>query len=196
MKKQSIGIGIMLLLLVSLTRFTKIKSNEIVIEPLITENFETELEVSSDEIDFMETRLIVDIKGEVNYPGIYEVDESYRVHDVVLLAGGLTQFAQTNSVNFAQKVRDEMVIYIPNQNEEINGILEEDKTNITQNSKVSINKGSLAELQTLPGIGSVKAQAIISYREEIGLFAQIEELINVNGIGSKTLENLRDFIEL
>lgn len=63
-----------------------------------------------------------------------------------------------------------------------------------QNTRVNINTADLEELMTLKGIGEVKAQAIIDYRTEYGSFNSVDELINVSGIGEKTLDNLRDYI--
>jgi len=60
--------------------------------------------------------------------------------------------------------------------------------------KVNVNKAGIEELMTLPYIGEVKARAIISYREEHGPFSTYEDLLNVKGIGTKTLERIRDYI--
>ena len=191
-KKQGIAIVICLILLITITKFTNAKSNEIPIEILPLESLnEEEVLLTTETIESPQS-IVVDIKGEIVFPGIYEVDESFRVHDVIELAGGLTEFAKTKTVNFAQIVRDEMVIYIPHElDESMEAPIEQGG-----NSKISINHATLVELQTLPGIGNVKAQAIINYREEFGSFKTLEELINVSGIGEKTLENLREFIEI
>ena len=90
-----------------------------------------------------------------------------------------------------------MVIYVPHLDDEIPTDVEQtwSETNET-NSKVSLNDATEAELQTLPGIGPSKAAAIVNYREETGSFQSIDELVNVSGIGEKTLEKLREYIEL
>ena len=69
-----------------------------------------------------------------------------------------------------------------------------ESTVVPSNTKININTASFEQLKTLSGIGDVKARAIIDYREANGGFASIEELVNVKGIGSKTLDNLRDRI--
>lgn len=61
-------------------------------------------------------------------------------------------------------------------------------------SLININTANSAQLQTLKGIGEVKAQAIIDYRNNNGYFTSVDELINVSGIGEKTLENIRPYI--
>ncbi len=137
---------------------------------------------------------VVDLKGEVKIPGIYEVESTSRVHDVIELAGGFLETANVNAVNLAEKVRDEMVIYIPHIDEPL---LQAQGVNETEGEqKVSLNQATLEEFQTLPGIGPAKATAIINYREEFGKFNSVDELTNVSGIGQKTLEKLRDYLEL
>ena len=137
---------------------------------------------------------VVDLKGEVKIPGIYEVESTSRVHDVIELAGGFLETANVNAVTLAEKVRDEMVIYIPHIDEPL---LQAQGVNETEGEqKVSLNQATLEEFQTLPGIGPAKATAIINYREEFGKFNSVDELTNVSGIGQKTLEKLRDYLEL
>lgn len=67
---------------------------------------------------------------------------------------------------------------------------------VAQNAKVSLNAGSAVDLQTLPGIGEVTAERIITFREQNGPFATVDDLIKVKGIGVKTLEKLRPMLEL
>jgi competence protein ComEA len=133
--------------------------------------------------------IIVDVKGAVKMPGVYQVDNDDRVIDVINMAGGLLEDANEEVVNFAQILHDEMVIYIPKIGEEV-------KSEIygTESNKLNINKATVSELMTLNGIGEAKAQAIVNYRDENGKFEKIEDLLKIRGIGEKTLENFRDEI--
>ncbi|WP_285395113.1 helix-hairpin-helix domain-containing protein [Lysinibacillus sp. fls2-241-R2A-57] len=149
-------------------------------------------------------QVFVDIKGAVMYPGVYELQPDQRIIDVVQLAGGYTQDADTQLINHAQKVQDEMVIYIPVKGEKLDEITSNILTmptsgtsqgdNGMKDQKVNLNKADEATLTTLTGIGPSKAQSIISYREENGDFKTIEDLKKVSGIGEKTFEKLKDFI--
>lgn len=152
-------------------------------------------------------RVMVDIKGAVHKPYVYEMKADERVIDVILEAGGLLETASTDPINLAQKVFDGMVIYIPTKEEVASGEKVEQQVNwlaqpssghdqgaTTSSEKININTATQTELETLPGIGPSRAKAIISYREEHGPFVRPEELMNVSGIGSKIFANLKDEI--
>ncbi|MFJ7979345.1 helix-hairpin-helix domain-containing protein [Lysinibacillus xylanilyticus] len=149
-------------------------------------------------------QVFVDIKGAVMYPGVYELQTDQRIIDAVKLAGGYTQDADTQLINHAQKVEDEMVIYIPQKGEKLDEITPNllkmptsgtsQGDNGMKDQKVNLNKADEAMLTTLSGIGPSKAQSIISYREENGGFKTIEDLKKVSGIGDKIFEKLKDFI--
>ncbi len=142
--------------------------------------------------------VVVDVKGEVKKPGVYSVSESERVHKVIELAGGFTDEAQEGAVNLAQKVQDEMVIYVPKKGEEgfeqVGLVASSMGEETDRGPLVRVNVASLDELTSLQGIGPAKAQAIIDYREEHGPFQTVEDLLEVSGIGEKTLENIKDSI--
>lgn len=138
---------------------------------------------------------IVDVKGEVVHPGVYEIEMDARVDDVIELAGGFADQADQSVINLAQKVQDEMVILIPKKGE-----VAADAPSATGqssgNEKIKLNQATQAEIETLSGIGPSKAEAIIQYREENGLFQMPEDLLEISGIGEKTLENLKDDIQV
>lgn len=138
---------------------------------------------------------IVDVKGEVATPGVYELSFDSRVNDVIKLAGGFTTEADETQINLAQKVQDEMIIIVYKEGEE--GTPTNNSTGSDSSSqKIRINTATQEEIETLNGIGPSKAQAIIQYREENGLFKTPEDLLQVSGIGEKTLQNFIDQIQI
>ena len=141
---------------------------------------------------------LVDVKGAVENPGVYEVMLDERVIDVIEKAGGLKEGADETKINFAGRLTDEMVLYIPLIGEEGENMIVSAGSSSTSTSqgddKININKATSDELQNLPGIGPSKAEAIIAYREDSGLFQTIDDLKLVTGIGDKTFEKLQDLI--
>lgn len=139
--------------------------------------------------------MMADIKGAVVRPGVYVIDEDDRVIDLIELAGGLTKEAEAASINFAMRVSDEMVIYVPRMGESTSDLGPEQNGQQSQdNKKVNLNSASKSDLETLPGIGPSKADAIIEYRETTGPYKSIEDLMSISGIGDKTFEKLKDLI--
>lgn len=156
------------------------------------ESLREETEVLEAESFEEEKSFIVDIKGEVKRPGIYEAQADMRVNDIIDFAGGTTDTADELSVNRAERVKDEMVIYVAHVDEELE--LAESSAVYSESNGlgVKVNQASKEELTELTGIGPAKADAIISYREENGGFKSVEDLLNVPGIGEKSLEVLKN----
>lgn len=142
-------------------------------------------------------KIIVDIKGEINKPGVYELEGDARVKEVILEAGGLTKQAEKKQLNLAEKLQDQQMIYIPNKEEaeemEIDGDKEAEDNN---EDMIDINAADINELQKISGVGPAKAQAIVDYREENGAFESVDELNEISGFGEKTVEKLRDSIKI
>ncbi|EOA6372567.1 helix-hairpin-helix domain-containing protein [Enterococcus faecalis] len=145
-----------------------------------------------------ETMIYVDIKGAVKVSGIYQLKNQQRIWDALALAGGVSEEADTAQVNYAQKVKDQMIIYVPKKGEPVPQSLEtlQESAPAQQNQeeKINLNTATEAELQTISGIGAKKAQEIIRFRDEQGPFKTVEELKNVPGIGEKTVERLKDML--
>lgn len=161
----------------------------------------TDVETNSDEKDEsnVEDKIMVmmaDIKGAVENPGVYEINEGGRVVDLIELAGGLAKDADTAAINFALYVQDEMAIYVPRIGEDVNAALPVQVGETAENGTVNLNSAGSSELQTLPGIGPAKAEAIIEYRESNGPYKSIEDLKEISGIGDKTFEKLKDLISV
>ena len=134
--------------------------------------------------------IIIDVKGAVFKEGVYEMKEGDRVKEAVEKAGGLLPDADVKKVNLAQMVQDQMLLYVPNKNEPV----QEGATFSKSEGKVQINTASKEQLEKITGIGSRKAESILKYREEHGLFQKIEDLLEIDGIGAKSLEKIKDQI--
>lgn len=105
-------------------------------------------------------------------------------------AGGLTEQAEMANVNLAQKLTDGQMVYIPTKGERLS--TPATTTSQASQEKVNLNTATVAELQTLEGVGEKKAEQIIAYREANGGFKQITDLKAVSGIGEKRFEALKD----
>ncbi len=117
----------------------------------------------------------VQVSGAVKTPGVYELPENSRVYQAIEAAGGLLSTADDSTLNQAAFLTDGQKIHIKTKGEAEEEAEEDD-------GRVDLNKASLSDLMTLPGIGQSKAEAIISYREEHGAFTSCEELMNISGI--------------
>lgn len=162
----------------------------------------------------------VDIKGAVNNPGVYEMDYDSRIIDVIKQAGDLTDQADTSILNLSKKVDDEMYIIIYTKDEmksykernipsktivkeiEKKIVCPDDDNDACINvntsnmeGKININTASKEELESLPSIGSSKADKIIEYRNN-KKFESIEDIKNVTGIGDSLYEKIKDNIEV
>lgn len=142
--------------------------------------------------------LVVDVKGAVVNPGLYTLSVGSRLNDAVEAAGGFTSQADPKSVNLAQKLTDEAVVYVANQGEDIAAVSHQSANSSSSltntSSKVNLNTATEAELQTISGIGAKRAADIVAYRQANGLFKTVDELNNVSGIGAKTMETLRAYV--
>ncbi|MCM1990747.1 helix-hairpin-helix domain-containing protein [Oceanirhabdus seepicola] len=152
-------------------------------------------------------KITVDIEGAVKKPGVYTVDEDLRLDNLIKTAGGLKEIAETKGLNKAMKLQDEGYYYIFSIGEEDNGEIAvynsegsysttEESASHSGDRKININTASIERLQLIPGIGEVKAVSIVEYREKNGGFKSVEELKNISGIGEKTFEKLRDYIDI
>lgn len=149
----------------------------------------------TEESTTLEAVIFVDIKGEVKKPGVYQMKVGDRVKDAIDAAGGLTAEADSQKVNLAQRVEDQMVIVVPKVGEEAEAIPAGVTSKETsKEGKVNINTATVEELKTLKGVGEKKAEAIIEYRKKNGSFKTKEDLMKVRGIGKKLFESFEERI--
>lgn len=150
----------------------------------------------SEEVEVATQEVLIDIKGHVMQPGVYRMKVGDRVIDAVEKAGGFMEGADSDKVNLAALLDDEMVIIVPAEGEEVEGVIMQPVTNDSEHTEtsgglVNINTASEEELTSLTGIGPSKAKAIVDYRSENGLFKKEEDIMQVAGIGQKSFEKLR-----
>jgi len=150
-----------------------------------------------------EAPLVVDVAGAVPRPGVYEFPAGARVKDAVQAAGGLLAEADKASINLAAPLQDGQRLEVPYLSglEPTQAPFSSFSSNPAGGSRVGspaelidINSATAEELETLPGIGSTLAQAIIDYRNEFGPFFAIEDIMFVDGIGPETFEAIKDLI--
>ncbi|HHW3838521.1 TPA: helix-hairpin-helix domain-containing protein [Streptococcus suis] len=156
------------------------------------------VEETSTEASEEPSQLVVDVKGAVVKPGLYTLEAGARVNDAVEAAGGLTSQADPKSINLAQKLSDEAVVYVASKDENISVVASTTASSAMSqegsDSKVNLNTATEADLQTISGIGAKRATDIIAYREANGGFKSVDDLNNVSGIGDKTMESIRPYV--
>ena len=199
-----IVVGIIFITFLSFNGSSNVKETEVI--ALESNNISKE-----EKID----KVVVDIKGAIKKPGIYEIDSTKRVNDVIKLAGGLNKDANTNYINLSMKVKDEMVIWIYTNSEIKKMKLQTTSTEYmikecncptfdntaclnnevsNNNGLININTATIEQITTLSGIGESKAKAIIEYRTKNGPFKTQEDIMNVSGIGESAYNKIKDSI--
>lgn len=138
--------------------------------------------------------VVVHVAGAVSSPGVYTLPADSRVDDAVRAAGATTD-ADLSQLNLAQKLADGQKITVP-----VAGATPADGSSAATTADsdngglININTATQEELETLPSIGEVRAQAIIAYREEHGGFRTTDELMEVSGIGEKIFADISPHI--
>ena len=160
--------------------------------------------------------LVVHICGAVSAPGVYELPAGSRIIDAVEAGGGFLPEADEACCNLAEEIVDGCQIYIMTKSESCadgqtekkagiqtspDGDMQTTDRNVRSNSApalenglVNLNTADVAALMTLPGIGESRAKAIISYREQHGAFAKIEDIMKISGIKQAAFSKIKDKI--
>ncbi len=140
--------------------------------------------------------LIVHVAGEVVRPGVYEFVEGERLKDAIERAGGVTDCAASDKLNLATRLTDEMKILVPSIHDDVlESTIETLVIQTVDTDKININTADAVVLMDLPGIGPKTADKIIEYREN-SPFEKVEDIKNVNGIGDKMFETIKDLIDI
>lgn len=140
-----------------------------------------------------EAVMLVDVAGWVRRPGVYEFQEGARVIDAIDAAGGARSGALLESLNLAAPLADGIQVLVPRRGQTVappaSGGAVAGVAGL-----INVNTAASTELEELPGVGEVIAQAIVDYRTENGPFTTVDQLLDVSGIGDATLENIRELV--
>lgn len=172
------------------------------------------------EQEIKENIIKVEIKGAVKNEGVYEINDTARVSDLIDISGGLTNDADVSTINLSKKLKNEDVVIIYTKEEikeakkgstvvkyiekecicpKINNsaciedIISNSESIINNTGKVNLNTATLEELLTIPTIGESKAKLIIEYRNNTP-FISIEDIMNIKGIGNGIFEKIKAYI--
>ena len=173
-------------------------------------NLNSLTETKSQSSNVQKKEIIVHLSGAVSSPGVYRLNQEERLVDLIEAAGGLTKKADLKKLNLAENIYDGQKVIIPeiikkdvfsnsSANSAGNGAAKNnlyDYSSHENQDLINVNQASQSVLEKLSGIGPSKASAILKYREKNGFFEQKEDLLEVSGIGDKTLENIEDEIRL
>lgn len=134
--------------------------------------------------------LVIDVVGKVKKPGIVTVPKGSRVYEAITAAGGLKGKVDTTALNLARVLTDGEQLLVGLEPAAVPGAAAAPGGT----TKLNLNTATAEQLDTLPGVGPVTAQSILSWRDENGRFTSIDDLLDVKGIGDATLAELRDLV--
>lgn len=163
----------------------------------VTEDVTDAQSVGENEEESISEEIVVFVCGAVLSEGVYRLPQGARLGDAVEAAGGFSGDADSSWLNLAAFARDGEKIRVPTEEEGLR--LREKELQTESGSRqgmgpVNINTADSAELQRIPGIGEVRANRIIAYREENGVFTDPEEITRVSGIGEAVYREIKDYI--
>ena len=201
-KLKYIVVAVLILVVVAIYLVMTQKSSNVVVAEEVDSKVKEEIKDTSESV-------YVDIKGCIKKPGVYKVDKTSIVNDVIKLAGGFTKNAYTKNINLSKHVSDEMVIYVFDKKDFTTTTVKNEvsfttevinydncittKKATTKSDIININTASKEELMGISGIGASKADLIIAYRLE-HKFSKSEDIMNVSGIGESLFEKIKKYI--
>ncbi|MGP1488295.1 MAG: helix-hairpin-helix domain-containing protein [Peptoanaerobacter stomatis] len=203
MKRKDIIIIITISIILSLGMiiFHSTKSSDILLDKnentKISEKIKAEdndAVIEQDSAAVKNEKVVVYISGEVVNPQVIEMKDGDRLIDAVEKCGGMTENADKNAVNLALLLKDEDHYVIPKIGENLQLNTSSNNKSLQNNNLVNINTADKTILISLPSIGEKTAEKIIQYRETNGNFKSIDDIKNINGIGEKKFEQIKDLI--
>ncbi|MCX6404741.1 MAG: helix-hairpin-helix domain-containing protein [Actinobacteria bacterium] len=140
------------------------------------------------------TNIVIDVEGKVHFPGLRTLPSDARVADAIAAAGGTLHGVPKGTVNLAARLSDGQLLIVGQVAGA--GVASGDQGNSSQTNQISLNSATESDFESLPGVGPVLANRILTWRTQHGSFSSIEDLQNVPGIGPKVFANLSSYVTL
>ena len=137
--------------------------------------------------------LIINVAGKVNNPGVYQLPQGSRVIDAIKAAGNQRNGVDISDINLARVLVDGEQILVGSPKPS-SGKAATKK--ITIDNPLDINRATIRQLDTLPGIGPVTAQRIIDYRTKVGRINSVDELKKISGLGGAKFEEIKSLLRV
>ncbi len=188
--REKIVIGLLVLLLIGGGVWRAVETSAPGGEVVLAGQQQQSLSADHDLVEEPEM-ITVHLVGAVNNPGVYHLPEGSRVFELLEIGGGFSEDADHEVLNQARPLLDGEQIYI-------HRIGETTRSSTVQDGggKININRASASDLTALPGIGDVRANQIVAHREAHGFFTDLEQIMDVSGIGQTTFSNMVDQITI
>jgi competence protein ComEA len=188
--EQKRGLVIIFALTIGLGGFyffnSRPSAQPVLLQEVLTETSQESLASNSDQ-------LIINVAGKVSNPGVYQLPQGSRVVDAIEAAGMQLKGVDISDINLARVLVDGEQILVGGLKLS-NGKAATKK--ITVDSPLDINRATLAQLDTLPGIGPVTAQRIIAYRSKVGRINSLDELKKISGLGGMKFEEIKPLLRI
>ena len=138
-------------------------------------------------------KLIINVAGKVQSPGVYQLPPGSRVIDAIEAAGNHLKGVDISDINLARLLVDgEQILVGGNRLQSSKSVARK----ITVDNPLDINRATIAQLDTLPGIGPVTAQRIIDYRTKVGRINAVDELKKISGLGGAKFEEIKALLRV
>lgn len=188
--EQKRGLVIVFALTIGLGGFYFLNSRPLA-EPVLIQD--TSVEMLQESTLKEPSELIINVAGKVNNPGVYQLPSGSRVVDAIEAAGRQLKGVDISDINLARILVDgEQILVGGVRNSAGKAVAKK----ITSSNPLDINRATLSQLDTLPGIGPVTAQRIITYRSKVGRINSLDELTKISGLGGAKFEELRPLLQV
>ena len=189
-KEQKQGLMLVFILTIGIASFYFINSRPSM-QPALVQDLD--LGMVQENVSESPVDLIINVAGKVNNPGVYQLPKGSRVIDAIKAAGNQRNGVDISDINLARILVDGEQILVGSPKPSSGKIAAK---KITIDNPLDINRATITQLDTLPGIGPVTAQRIIDYRTKVGRINSVDELKKISGLGGTKFEEIKSLLRV